>query len=581
MKSRNKIMNRLSLTMLALIIIGFLSGCNEDFPNILKKQSEQPNYETASSKVLYVIVDGIRGKAIPSINLKNLNLISRNALYSVGSLSDFENTPYTKEAGIASLMTGVVSSKHLVSGTDLTKANLQEYPSILSRINAKSLSIESSAFTSNDNITKTLFKDADVKETLSNDETVLSRTLQELKSGSSDLTVCHFTEPYTVGTKHSFEANDAAYVASLVKVDDYFGQLLNEIKSRPDYNLENWLIVITSSIGGNASNEGVVDNTSYGDNERNTITYFYSPKFARSILSRPNSTQVPFDGNAVNYIYNNNRQVNATLKDASLFNFDKNTDDFTINFFIKTNNRDNHNWPVILSKRIRAFESNGWNLFLEIRDGNNKIGWNSNISDQVFGTKQVNDGSWHSFTVTVHRSGDRDTVKVFTDGVFNGKAAIRNNESLSNEGPLVIGRKVGEDNEWPNFMLANLQIYNTALSEKEVAELAGVALVDHTHPKWDNLLGYWPSYDDVGTNKLTDVTANHNNMLLTGEYSWSSFSDIVSYFKPNITASFYKLVPNAADHPFFIYQWFGIIPQSSWNLDGKSWTPTLLVSLNQ
>lgn len=573
----NKYIYQCGIIFLTLILINTLIGCNREFPNLLKQQSEQPNYESASAKVLYIIVDGVRGKAIPSINMKNLNLISRNSLYSVGGLGNYDNIPLTKESSMTSLMTGVLSAKHLVKGDDYSKANLNQYPSILSRINSQTSDIESAAFTSDVNVTNTLFKDADVKETLKDDAQILERAIKELKSGTSDFTVCHFTEPFKVGEANSFESDDQVYTSALLKFDNYLGQLVEGIRSRPDYNRENWLLVITSSIGGDAKNTEV-DNTFYGDNERNTITYFYSPKFSRSVLSRPNSTQIPFDGNSVTYIYNN-KPVNATLEDASLFNF-SNTDDFTINFFIRTNNTGNHNYPIILSKRIRGFESNGWNLFLEERDGNNKIGWNSNISDQVFGTKQINDGKWHSFTVTVHRSGETDSVKVYTDGVFNAKAGIFNN-SLNNDAPLVIGRKVGNDNDGANISLANLQIYNKALTQNEVANLVGITYVDESHPKWENLIGYWPGYDDIGTNKLTDVTSNKNHMILTGDYSWTSFSDIVSHFKPQITESFYKLVPNAVDHPFFIYQWFGIIPRAEWALDGRSWTPTLLVSTNQ
>src|SRR5690606_30228512 len=123
------------IMIIFILITSFISSCNKDVPNILKKQSEQADYESASSKVLYIIVDGVRGKALPSIDMKNLNIISRNSIYSVGSLSDFEKTPITKEAGITSLLTGVVSSKHKVTDADLSKADLGQYPSILSRIN--------------------------------------------------------------------------------------------------------------------------------------------------------------------------------------------------------------------------------------------------------------------------------------------------------------------------------------------------------------------------------------------------------------------------------------------------------------
>jgi len=559
----------------ALVFLTVFTSCNKEFPNILKEQGEQPNYTSGSSKVLYIIADGVRGKAIQQLELPNFRVIARNSLYTFGSLADYRSNKLTKESGLANLLTGVTNAKHNVVDTDLSQANLSQYPSILSRVNSKSSDFSSATFTSNEALSTTLFKDADLNVLAQSDAEVITKTAAELSTGNSDFIVANLSDPYTAGLANSFDHTDTQYLAALVQFDKSVGALIDVIKKRDTYEQENWLVIVTSSIGGSAVNTEV-DNTQYGDNERNTFTYIYSPKFTRGLLVRPNSTEIPFDGNAVNYTYGAN-QVNATLANASTYNFPNVTDDFSINFFIKTNNTDNHNYPIILSKRDRGFGGNGWNIFLEARDGNNKLGWNSNISNQIFGTKQVNDGKWHSFTVTVSRSGAADSVKVYTDGVLNAKSTV-NTSSLSNEAPLVIGRKAGDDNANPNLLIANLQIYNTVLTEKEVADYAGSTVIQPSHPKYTNLIGYWPGYDDVGTNKLSDMSGNNNHMLLTGNYNWVSYSDVVSYFQPPITDSFYKLVPNSVDLPFFIYQWFGIIPVESWGLDGKSWTPSLLVS---
>lgn len=572
----NKSIYAISFTLVkAFVFLIILTSCNKEYPNILKEYGEQPDYASGSSKVLYIIADGVLGKTMQDLDLPNFRVIARNSLHTYGSLADYKSNTFTKESGLANLLTGVTNDKHKVVGNDFTQANLEQYPSILSRINSKASSYISATFTANESLSSSLFKDADKKVLAANDDEVITKTTEELLNGNSDFIVANLQEIYTVGLSNSFASDNAEYVAALKKFDQSVGALINTLKQRKTYAQENWLVIITSSIGGPVANQ-TQDNTRFGDNNRNTITYFYNPNFTRGLLIRPNSTEIPFDGNAVNYTYGAN-QVNATLADASDYSFANATDDFTINFFIKTNNTDNHNYPIILSKRTQGFSGNGWNLFLEVRDGNNKIGWNSNISGQTFGTKQINDGKWHSFTVTVNRSGSADSVKVFTDGVLNAKNPVNTN-SLNNDAPLVIGKKVGDGNSNPNMLIANLQIYNKAMTEKEVAEFSGNTFIDNSHPKYNNLIGYWPGYDDVGTNKLKDLSPNKNNMVLTGNYNWVTYSDLVSYFRPPITDSFYKLVPNAVDLPFFIYQWFGMIPLESWRLDGKSWTPSLLVS---
>ncbi|WP_039054400.1 alkaline phosphatase family protein [Sphingobacterium sp. T2] len=279
--------------------------------------------------MLYVIADGIRGKALQQLELPNLKIISRNALHSYGSLGDYEDIQFTKEIGLANLMTGVTSTKHKVVDNSLSQIDQTSYPSLLKRIKSEK-NLHTAAFSTNEEFYNVVLKDADMGSLAISDADILTKTKEEISKGTSDLIVSHFSEPYIVGLQHSFEADDQEYLEALRAFDTALGELIETIKQRPTYGQENWLVVITSSIGGPAENSQV-DNTSYGDNERNTITFFYNPKFSRSLLTRPNSTEIPYDGSAIRYTYGS-PAVNATLQDASSFNFDT-SDDFTIVFF--------------------------------------------------------------------------------------------------------------------------------------------------------------------------------------------------------------------------------------------------------
>lgn len=567
----NRILRKISFVALKSLIVLSMISCNEEFPNLLKEYGEQPEFNSGSSKVLYIIGDGVRGKAMQELNLPNFRVINRNSLHSFGSLGDYQNRPYSRETGLTSLLTGVTSAKHQVTADDLSLADLDQYPTILSRLNSSSSKFTSVGFTSDATVSNTLFQGADENTVLTNDAEVVSKSIEELSSNNADFIVTHLTEPYSIGKENSFETSDQAYVDALFKFDEYVGALVEAVKARETYQQENWLIVITSSIGGPAISD-VVDNTLYGDDERNTITYFYSPKFTRSLLVRPNSTEIPYDGNVVSYTSGANH-VNAKNINSSAYNFGNNQD-FTISFLYKDMNTAAHYYPIFLSKRVSGFSGAGWNMFIE----GSYLGWNSSISGQLFTTvTPARDGEWHAITVVVNRTGGR--VALFVDGIYQGHNAPNSN-NLNNDSPLAIGRWPGNDNANAQFLLANLQIYNVALTDEEVKQYSGVTLIDDSYPKKDNLVGYWPGYDDVGTSRLTDLSGNNNHMNLTGAYNWVSYSDLVPYFKPPITESFYKLVPNAVDIPFFIYQWFGIVPKASWGLDGKAWTPNYLVSSN-
>jgi len=562
--------------LLALVVLTF-AACNEEFPNLLDKEYNNKEVGTQANKVVLVVVDGLRGNALSEIDPENLRIIARNSLYSNSGLGDFQSTPFTRSMGLANVFTGVTSDKHEVSGDNLNAVNVDAYPTFLTRLKQSYEGFSAVAYTTDQSVSDYLLKDAETKEIVATDAEVVNKTKEAILNKEVSLIVSHLSDIDKAGEANAYESDDPAYRQAILTFDEQINDIIGAVKQRPNYKDENWLVIITSTSGGAIAHPDPNDLTAYGDSKRNTFTYFYSPKFSRKYIVKPNSTDVPFEGNAIRYTYAEPR-VNSVLTNAQDYNFASTTADFTINFFIKTMNTGDHNYPIVLAKRVTGFSGNGWNIFMENRGGATQgaLGWNSNISSQTFATKRVSDGLWHSFTVVVNRSGSNKTVRVFMDGDFNASNVVNTN-SLDNTAPLAIGRWAGNDNANADLLLCNLQIYNTAFSDEEVKALAGIGLVKDTHPKYGNLIGYWPGYNDVGTNKLTDVSGRGNHMAVTGPYTWSTFSDIVRQFQPDISASFYNMVPNLVDIPFFIYQWYGVLPLSSWGLDGQAWTPPFAI----
>lgn len=561
-----------SVAYAVLIPISLLMtiSCNKDFPKILKEYPTDLPAEAGRTKVLYILVDGLRGKAVQDLEPPTLKRIKRKSLYTYGALADTSRTVMTKESGWATLLTGVEAHKHGVVSDDLSLAKLTEFPTLFARVKAENKGYTSVAFTSSNELGAALTKDADNQKSFAGDDALtLQNTIQELQNGQSDIVFAQFGDVEEVGKQSSYESTDPLYADAVKEIDTKIEALITAMEKRASFEREEWLVVITSSKGGEAATT-VIDNTVYGDPVRNTFTMFYSPKFAEKVLARPNSTEIPFGGNALRFTYGAT-PVNAKLDDVNAFNFG-NDKDFTITLFIKSNiPGGNWNYPIFLSKRVEGFAGAGWNMFGEVRDGKMAWGFNSALGSQVFGT-QINDGNWHSMTIVVDRTGDADSVRAFTDGVFN-QGATADSDNLDNASPLAMGRWLGNNNADPDVLMANLQVYNTAFTRKEVKDLAGITHVDETHPKYSALIGYWPGYDDVGKSVLTEVTGRAGDMKITGPYNWMSFGDVVSHFKPPITYAFYRVVPNSVDISFMIYKWMGINTPVSWQLDGKSWTP--------
>jgi len=547
-----------------------LVSCNKDFPNLLQNFNEAKDSPENRDKVLMVIVDGLAGPAVQAIEPTNLIEMTRNGMVSYGSLADPTTDFQMTNASVASsLLTGVYANKNKVVSNDLSTLDAATYPTMFSRL--KSTNKASSMYTSSVDYTTFLGKDAHV-ETVVNDEAVVAAAVKGLEADSADLNVVHLTDVEQAGASSEYSDESTVYVDAVNKLDKQVLQLVNTIKTRKSYGNENWLVVVTSGKGGD-SKAPVTDFTAFGDSKRNTYTLMFSPKFSRKVLPRPSAKDIPFVGAATRYSYSASGKVTASLADVNKFNLST-SEDWTITFFAKHNVANSgYNYATFLAKRSKGFSGNGWNIFSE----GGGWGFNSSFADQTFGT-YINDGEWHALTVVIKRSGTQDSIYTYTDGT---KAAIAGkisqnsikNSNTDNTNPFTIGYTVG-DGDNLDLSMCNVQIYNRAFTFDEVKQYGGVTNIDEKFPFWNNLQGYWPGYDDVNTNKLTEKTGKGaGNFELKGPVSWVSFNELVPFFQPPISDAFFRQVPNAVDVPFMIYQWLGVSVESAWKLDGKSWSP--------
>ncbi|WP_400262295.1 LamG-like jellyroll fold domain-containing protein [Sphingobacterium sp. SG20118] len=548
-----------------------LTACNKDFPNLLQNFNAAKDSPESKDKVLLVIVDGLAGSVVQEIAPVNLTEMTRNGLLTFGSLADpTVDFPMTSESAASTLLTGVNANKNKVTGQDLSTLDSEKYPTVFTRLKTLKNQEVSSLYTSSEAYSTYLGKDAHVQMN-ANDDGVITAAITGLATDSADLNVVHLTAVDKAGVASKYDASAAAYVAAIEKMDKQVQDMVNAVKARESYKNENWLVVVTSGKGGD-SEEPVTDFTAFGDSKRHTYTLMYSPKFVRKILPRPNAKDVPFVGNATRFTYSGNGKVTGSLDDAKKFNLSTN-EDWTITFFAKHNvANSNFNYATFFAKRAKGFEGTGWNIFSE----SGGWGFNSSFAPQTFGS-YINDGEWHALTVVIKKSGSQDSIYMYTDGTKNaiaGKVSQNalNSVNFDNTIPLTIGY-TQRDGDNLDMSISNVQIYNKAFTHDEVKRYGGVTHIDETFPFWDNLEGYWPGYDDVNVNRLTEKTGKADNFNLKGPISWVSFNELVPFFQPPINESFFRQVPNAVDVPFMIYQWLGVSVESAWQLDGKSWSP--------
>lgn len=550
-----------AVLLLSLLV---LAGCNKEFPNLLKQDYPDGSIvSTQNSKVLFVIVDGIEGDVLKELEPEELPTITemiKNSMYSYYSLTDYGNEEVTDALGWTTLMTGVTSNKHGVS-TDLSTANLEDYPTFISRIKSVKPEVKTAVYGSSSEFVNHLASDADEKATFSSDEETKNATVEELKNISTDIVVAQFHDDAL-----DSDGSDADYIEAIKRFDSYLGELKATIEARENYKKENWIVIVTSNKG---TVESEIKADKFEDKSRNTFTLFYAPKFSDRIIPKPAS--IPYSGTAAVY----SGDIKAEVPDvgpSDIYRFDNK--ERTIQFLYKGSG-EVVEWPVFMSKATGNLDGggNGWRLWL----GEGGQTMQVQVKSDKWGTGHViNDGEWHAITVVFFHEGNQWKLSTYMDG--EQSPTIRNISAadLNTDQALRMGGNYGTGGgRNPNVLITNLQIYDTALPESVIINYGSNVVTDQTHPNWNNLVGYWPVSEGRGdVIKNYAIGASGRDFKLTGAYQWNSFTDITPNLNVPTNDSYYHTVPNSVDLPFQIYQWFGIAVPQSWGLEGRGWTPS-------
>jgi hypothetical protein len=560
------------LTLVVLtMIVTLCASCNREFPDLLKKNYPATGQSLGHAKILYIVMDGARGQVISSIAPPNLESMMPNSMYTFNSLADQDTEKMTNATAWANQMTGVDVSKSKVTSEDFAGNNLSRYPSFLSLLKTYNDSLKIAAFSSSSAFAANFTQAADTKQTFENDDaSVASTTVSELQNQNADIVVAQFHEIETAGEATSFDATSKSYTNAIVQVDTYIGQIMNALKARPKFAGENWLVVVSSGKGGAvAGSPSSASSSAFDDPTRNTFNLFYSPKFTTEYIPLPSASTITYNDYGVLYTYANNNYVSAALSNTSAYNFGT-SGAHTIQFMIKNTYTGGDGYPTVVSKRAADFTGEGWNIFLQ---GTSYV-VNSSICGQAYGSI-VSDGQWHVVTVVMDRESGVNTVKAYTDGKLNDTETATNTDVFNNTAPLRIGRIPTNGDANPTCLITNLQIYNTALPAAAIAALSCETSITNSHPYYSNLIGYWPG-DEVGKNVLKERTGQGGpgtDFTLTGPYVWNNFNDYSAVLCPPIPADYYRSVPNSVDIPFQIMQWMAIVPNQTWQLDGRAFTP--------
>ncbi|WP_175632373.1 LamG-like jellyroll fold domain-containing protein [Pedobacter ghigonis] len=558
-----------SVCFFAFVLLG--SACNKNFDNVIPVNTRNDTVGVSSGKpkVLYIILDGVKGSAVAAIKPPKITEINKNAIYSFVGLTDSTQLPVSNAGAWASLTTGVDPKFHKVSGDSFVGNDLTTYPTLFTRIKQEKPKFATVSYAASGSFTQNLAGDATEKQTLASDAEVKTSTLAKLKDGNADLIVAQFHGAETVGLASGYTETNTAYSAAIVTLDTYIGEMVAALKARATFRDENWLVVIASNKGG-ATNNPRTDFSLFGDDTRNTYVALYNPKFAAKLLGKPNTTDVPYAGSAPRFQSTDATKVTASLTSTTVGNFGT-TGDYVVMFKIRNDAGSDAFWPPFLGKR---------STFSGVGSGGYLFSFSGKLFQFDFADSSrpdvntIRDGQWHTIAIRLSMEGGKRFLRVYSDGVRSTNAIYPldvTTKLTDNTSAFRIGAEatVGKAT---NFLLRDLAIFKVAMTDAEVINYMKRE-VTVNHPYFANLEGWWPCKEGTGF-LLKDRSGKNNDFVLTSNATWATFNDLSPNINPEIVGAAYRTVPNNVDLPFQIYNWLGILPRTEWNLSGKAWPPT-------
>lgn len=563
------------VALIGVLIAG--SSCNKDFPNTLQKdfKNDTAGITPKKAKVLYLILDGVRGKALKAIQAPNMTQIYKRSIYAFDALTDYDGTGTTNAGTWANMLTGVTRSKHGVTSEDFAGNKLAQYPSLFSVIKQNSSGkTRTVAYSATPVFANNLTKDATENKIIAGDDLgVKTALIKELENPDATVVLGEFASAEAAGKLSGYSETNPAYVNTILKLDTYIGEIMTALAKRKGFADENWLVVIASNKGGVLPPDpAVTDKTVYADATRNSFVVFYNPRYAANFVPKPDSDKIPFTGIAPRIAGNSDTKGQAVLNDATLYNFGT-TGEYTVDIRVKINSGAS-NYPTILGKRESfTIGKPGWVFFLEGDVWQLNIGRASGGNIQANGGK-IRDGYWHTLTAKFYKDGNDRKAKVFTDGVLKNTITINDWGNLDSPAPLILGY-INDGGGSIDVSYSNLQIFNVPVADAVITANSRRTILNPNHPNINNLIGYWPLDEGLGTvmaNKAPTRMGKNFNMV--GNAVWSSFSDYSPNLDAIISDAFFKIVPNNVDIPFQIYQWMGIPAPAGVSLEGKLWKTT-------
>ncbi len=199
-------------------------------------------------KVLIIGIDGCRPDALLKAHTPHIDTLIGNATYSFDALT---KVPTLSAAGWSSILTGVWGDKH--GATDhnhFGHTHYDTYPDIFKYIEDYNPELKTASLVVWAPINDKIVSHADVESKFDNDSTMAYAVANRIANEEIDVMFIHFDDVDHAGHQYGFHPSIQAYIQAIESTDILIGNILESMHKRPDFNNEDWLIMITPDHGG-------------------------------------------------------------------------------------------------------------------------------------------------------------------------------------------------------------------------------------------------------------------------------------------------------------------------------------------
>ncbi len=206
-------------------------------------------------KVLIFGLDGIRSDALQQANTPHIDTLINTGFYTFDSW----NMGITVSGPTwSTIFTGVWFPKHGVTDNSYAGSNYSQYPYFLTRAKQLKPNLYGVQLVTWSPMSDQVYNDGyDQKLIRANDFAQWHPAVKTaLENPDLDVLIAYTNYIDGVGHSTGFSPSNPAYMKSIEDIDQWVGAVMADLKARPDYDNEDWLILLVTDHGGLGTSHG-------------------------------------------------------------------------------------------------------------------------------------------------------------------------------------------------------------------------------------------------------------------------------------------------------------------------------------